>query len=144
MTRESRARWLAFATAATVVLLSALFAFLRNVTPLHPPRTAPAAQAPASPDAAAAAAPDPARLAAGRAAFERLNCAMCHAVAGRGNPSHPLDGVGARLSREALRDFSFGLGTAADTLPGGIVQMKKRASQDVDVEALLDYLEQLR
>jgi mono/diheme cytochrome c family protein len=143
MTRESRARWLAFATAAVVVLLSALFAFLRNVAPLAEPRTAPAAQTPAAP-AAAAAVPDPARLAAGRAAFERMNCALCHSVAGRGNPSHPLDGVGSRLPRDSLRDFSFGLGAAAHTLPGGIVQMKKRAVQDADVDALLDYLEQLR
>jgi hypothetical protein len=33
MTRQSRARWLAFATALLVVLLAALFAWLRNLPP---------------------------------------------------------------------------------------------------------------
>jgi hypothetical protein len=40
MTRESRARWLAFFTAVVVVLLTALFSVLRN---LPMPPTAPAA-----------------------------------------------------------------------------------------------------
>jgi len=48
---------------------------------------------------------DPVRLAAGRATFERLNCAMCRAIAGCGNPSLPLDGVGSRRDRDALLDF---------------------------------------
>jgi len=136
MTRESRARWLALATAALVVLMSALFAALRNLTPLQaPPRQAAPMAAPAPPAA---------QLAAGRAAFDRLNCAMCHSIEGRGNPSHPLDGVGARRSRDALRDWSFGSGAAAGALPTGIAQSKARAEKDPDVEALLDYLQHLR
>ena len=43
MTRQSRARWLAFATAVLVVLLAALFTWLRNLTPAPAAATAPAA-----------------------------------------------------------------------------------------------------
>ena len=42
MTRQSRARWLAFATAVLVVLLAALFTWLRNLTPAPRAATAPA------------------------------------------------------------------------------------------------------
>lgn len=136
MTRESRAKWLAAATAALVVALSALFAALRNLSPLpaHEPQSAAAPPAPAV---------DAARIAAGRAAFERMNCAMCHSIAGRGNPSHPLDGVGSRLDRALLRAWTLGEGEAAAQL-GGIAAMKRRNAADPELDALLDYLQQLR
>lgn len=136
MTRESRAKWLAVATAALVIALSALFATLRNLSPRP-------ARAPQSPAAAPAPPADPARIAAGRAAFERMNCAMCHSIAGRGNPSHPLDGVGGRLDRAQLRAWALGEGEAAAPL-GGIASIKQRNRGDPDLDALLDYLQQLR
>lgn len=138
MTRESRAKWLALATATLVVALSALFAALRNLSPL-PARAPPPAAAPA----AVAPAVDAARIAAGRAAFERMNCAMCHSIAGRGNPSHPLDGVASRHDRESLRAWTLGEGPAAAAL-GGVAAVKRRAAGDPDLDALLDYLQQLR
>lgn len=136
MTREARAKWLAAATAALVVALAALFAALRNLSPL-PPRAPQSAAAPLAP------AVDAARIAAGRAAFERMNCAMCHSIAGRGNPSHPLDGVGARLDRALLRAWALGEGEAVARL-GGIASIKQRNAADPELDALLDYLQQLR
>lgn len=133
MLRESRARWLAFATAGTVVALAALFAWLRN-----PPGEPVSAQAPP------AVAADPVRLAAGREAFTRLGCARCHAIEGVGNPSTPLDGVGARLDATALRDWTLGTGAAAEDLSRGVVRAKSRAADDPDLQALLDYLAQSR
>jgi mono/diheme cytochrome c family protein len=142
MTRQSRAKWLALATAVAVVMLSALFATLRNL-PAHD------APAPAAERALAAPAPtastiDESRRAAGRAAFERLNCGMCHAIAGRGNPASALDGVGARRDRAAMRDWTLGTGTAREQLPAGIANIKARAADDPDLDALVDYLLQLR
>jgi hypothetical protein len=58
MTRATRAKWLALATALVVVLLVALFAALRN-------KPAPAGSAPAGVDAS--------RLALGQRVYERLN-----------------------------------------------------------------------
>lgn len=133
MLRESRARWLAFATAGVVVALAALFAWLRN-----PPGEPADAR---SPPAMAA---DPVRLAAGRAAFSRLGCVRCHAIEGVGNPSTPLDGVGARLDAAALRDWTLGTGAAAEELSRGAVRAKSGAVGDPDLEALIEYLAQSR
>lgn len=134
MTRESRARWLAAATTALVVLLAALFALLHNLPGSPAPATA----------AAPAPLPDPARVAAGERAYARLGCAMCHSIGGRGNPGSPLDGIGARLERRALYEMTTGTGAAAAQLGAGLARRKQRAVGDPDMDALLDYLAQLR
>jgi hypothetical protein len=139
MLRETRARWLAAVTAAAVVALAALFAELRN------PGAAPAAAVGAG-TAAVPARPalEPARQAAGQAAFERLGCARCHALNGVGNPAAVLDGVGARLDRAALRDWTLGEGAAESELPRGVLRSKQRAAQDPELELLLDLLQHSR
>lgn len=133
MTRQSRARWLAFATAVLVVLLAAIFAWLRNLTPAPHlvPRPAPTVTT------------DPTAQ-AGRAAFARAGCTGCHSAEGRGNPSLPLDGVGARLDREGLRAASFALGELESGLPASVVSAKRAHANDPDVDALLAYLQNLR
>lgn len=128
MLRETRAKWLALGTALAVTAGAAAFAWLRNV-PVPPP-------APGMPSATAAAAD----VAHARAAFERLGCAMCHSLGGRGNPASPLDGVGARLDRPAIRDWTLGSGPAREYLPAGIAARKARAADDPDVDVLIDYL----
>lgn len=133
MLRETRARLLAVLTAVLVVLLAALFAWLRNV---QAPAAAPAAATPA--DATSA------RLVEGQRAFERLNCAMCHAIAGRGNPARPLDGVGNRLDPASIRAWAVGAGSARDQLPASIARTKARAADDPGLDALVDYLASLK
>lgn len=141
MLRESRARGLAFATGAVVVGLAALFAWLRN----PPGAGAPAGTVPAAAGPALAPPPaDAARLAAGRAAFRRLDCTRCHAMEGVGNPRSPLDGVGARLDAAALREWSTGTGAARAELPAGALRAKARAAADAELELLIDYLAQSR
>ena len=132
MTRQSRARWLAFATALLVVLLAALFAWLRNLPPALQAGTAAAPKASVTRD-------EP-----GRAAFVRAGCSGCHSAEGRGNPALPLDGVGARLDRESLRDAAFALGSMADGLPAAVVERKRARATDEGAEALLDYLQHLK
>lgn len=132
MLREARARYLAFATVVIVVGVAALFAWARN-----PPGEAAQAVASAAPGNAA-------RLEAGRAAFERLGCTRCHAIEGRGNPARPLDGVGARLDRAALRDWALGTGEASEELSSGVLRAKARAAGDPDLDLLIDYLAQQR
>ena len=132
MTRESRARWLAFATAVLVVLLAALFAWLRNLTPAPQ----------ATPDRPATNIDS--HGAAGRAAFARMGCMACHSAQGRGNPALPLDGVGARRSREQLRAAAFASGAAPRELPSSIAAAKRANANDPEAEALLDYLQRLR
>lgn len=102
--------------------------------------TAPAEPAPA----AAAPAIDPTGTAAGERAYARLGCAMCHAIGGRGNPGSPLDGVGTRLDLKGLYEWSTGTGAAAEQLGAGLARRKQRAVGDPDMDALIDYLAQLR
>jgi mono/diheme cytochrome c family protein len=133
MTRQSRARWLAFATTLLVVLLAAAFATVRN---LYPARVA----TPTSPVVGAA----QQQVEAGRAAFQRMGCVVCHAAERRGNPSLPLDGIGGRRSRDELRAAAFGQGAFAATQRNSVVRIKQARVGDPDTEAVLDYLQQLR
>lgn len=133
MLRNVRARWLAVLTAAIVIALAAVFAWLRNL----PSETG---SSPAVPGAMI----DQTRLAAGRAAFERLGCAMCHSIGGSGNPASPLDGIGSRRDAAAIRDWMLGEGSAREQLPGGVVRLKMRAAGDPDVDALVAFLAQLK
>jgi hypothetical protein len=138
MLRETRAKLLAALTAVLVVWLAALFAWLRNVpAPAQPPPArAPAASVPASADAVP--------LDAAQRAFERLNCALCHAIAGRGNPARPLDGIGARMDAASIRAWAVGTGAARDQLPASIARMKARAADDPELDSLVDYLADLK
>ena len=127
MLRQTRAKWLALATALLVVLIAGAFAALRN------------AKSPGTeqrPVAAKAAQPD-----AGRRAFERLGCGMCHSIGGAGNPASPLDGIGKRLERAELRAWTTATCAARERLPASVVRRKAAAADDPELEALLDYLE---
>lgn len=131
MLRETRAKWLAFVTAVLVVALAALFAWLRNRSEFAPPASAPVG-APAT--------VDDSRSSIAHAVFERLNCAQCHALGGRGNPASPLDGVSNRRDAAAIRDWALGEGSAREQLPTAVVRMKAGAVDDPDLPALIDYL----
>ena len=82
--RRRRARLLAIATGLAVVALAATFAALRAR-----PGAAPSAATPAP----------------GHAVYKRLGCPACHSLGGEGNPRLPLDDVGRRLSRDAIRTW---------------------------------------
>jgi mono/diheme cytochrome c family protein len=131
MRREVRARWLAAATAVTVVALSALFAWLRNV-PMGP-----------APEAASTTVLD-SRVTAGRRAFEDLGCTTCHAIGGVGNRTRPLDGIGGRRDAAAIRAWALGTGEAQSRLPPSVMRVKARAADAAELPALVDYLATLK
>ena len=145
-------------------MLAALFALLHNLprppTPTPATTAAPAAEpdqlaaaqlpagsvptSPATSQPAIVTPPvDPARVAAGQRAYARLNCGMCHSIEGEGNPDNPLDGVGARLGRNALYELTTGTGAAGAQLSAGLARRKQRVVGDPELDALLDYLAQL-
>jgi mono/diheme cytochrome c family protein len=132
MLRETRARWLAAATAAAVVLLAASFAALHN------PRLPAAPALPVEPAA------DTAADEVGRAAFAAMNCTMCHSLAGEGNPSSRLDGIGNRLDRDAIRAWTVGEGPAREALGSSMAQMKSRYADDPRLDSVLDFLARQR
>ena len=43
------------------------------------------------------------KVARGATLFESSKCTICHAVAGKGNAKHPLDGAGARLDAATVK-----------------------------------------
>ena len=131
MRREVRARWLAAITAIAVVVLAALFAWLRNATLVSAP-------APSS------AAMEEVRAVAGRRAFEHLGCATCHSIGGIGNPTRPLDGIGRRRDADAIRAWAVGAGEAQGRLPTTVVRLKSRAADAPELAALVEYLATLK
>lgn len=163
MLRERRARWLALGTACMVVGLAALFAWLRNLPPTDSPppvlsipttapsesptpptaRSLPGPQAIDAPQSQSESATDP-QAAAGLAAFVRLSCSRCHALAGVGNPNLPLDGVGRRLDAAAIRDWALGTGPAREELSAGTLRAKGRAIGNPEIDILIEHLAQSR
>ena len=93
--REKWARRIALLTGGLVLALAVVFALSQN-----PPDRALPARAPPAPVTPAA---DPALVESGRRVYTEQDCARCHAIAGRGNPRSPLDGVGTRLSAAEIR-----------------------------------------
>jgi mono/diheme cytochrome c family protein len=133
MTRKVRARWLAAATTAAVVVFATVFAGLRNVRDeaVSPPSAA--RPSTAATTAAGAARPVP-------PAFERLRCSGCHSIGGIGNPSSPLDGIGARMGADEIRDWTLATGRARGELSARTAQRKSQAADDPELQALIDYL----
>jgi mono/diheme cytochrome c family protein len=142
--REIIARVVTVLTLCVVMSLSFWFAARHNSPAERPRISAPAA--PAKEPVQKPPPPDAATVSRGRAVYAQQNCASCHAVAGEGNPRLPLDGVGAKLTAPALREWITGTGRAAETLSPATVRRKQRVLDlpAADVNALIAYLSTLK
>ncbi|MEO6002670.1 MAG: cytochrome c [Opitutus sp.] len=82
----------------------------------------------------------------GRRIYDDHGCASCHAIAGEGNPRHPLDGVGSRLKATELREWITASGSTADDLAPSVVRRKQsyRELAPTEMEALIAYLGSLK
>ena len=82
----------------------------------------------------------------GEAVYAEQKCALCHSIAGKGNPRGSLDGVGAKLSAEDIRQWivnpkEMTAKTKADRKP----PMKAYPNLSTgDVDALVAYLQTLK
>lgn len=126
MLRQTRAKLLSGVTAVLVAGLAAVFSLVSN---------RPASRVPIDADA---------DVAAGRAAYERLGCALCHSIGDEGTPGSALDGVGARRDAAALHAWITGAPPASDELPDAIASSKARYAGEPDLDALVKYLQTLR
>jgi len=131
--RELWVRIVATLTGMLVIMLALVFAWLQSP---RVPFTAPAV-APAT--------PPPALVEAGRAVYAAQGCAMCHAIAGEGNPRYPLDGAGERRDAAGLRDWILATGAAEAELPARAAGRKQayRALPDEQLGALVAYMQSL-
>jgi mono/diheme cytochrome c family protein len=53
----------------------------------------------------AAAGQDAAQIKRGEEVYAAQKCSMCHSIAGKGSKANPLDGVGAKLSAEDIKQW---------------------------------------
>jgi mono/diheme cytochrome c family protein len=133
--RELLARTLGALTALVVVGLAAAFSLVQN-TPGREQAQPPARQA----------APVAERLAGGRSAYDRNGCAGCHSIGEQGNPRSPLDGVGDRLTRDAIRDWIVASDRVKARLSSGTARIKQSYATLPEQERreLVDLVESLR
>lgn len=139
-----------------VIALSFVFAVRHNpetatATPVSagpPPEPAPTEPAESN-QVVAATDPSPVvnpDLERGRTIYGQQGCATCHAIAGSGNPRHPLDGTGDRWTKEELTHWILGTGVATDELSPAVRRRKQRYQSlpPEDLNALVTYLSSLK
>ncbi len=83
----------------------------------------------------------------GRRLYEKEKCAVCHQIAGRGNQRFPLDGVGSRLSADALRRWfthTIEMEAAKPRKPAIEMSSRKYNFSAADLDALVTYLSSLK
>jgi len=95
---------------------------------------------------AASAAAQDAKVAAGAKLFEAQKCSVCHAVAGKGNVKHPLDGAGTRVSADMIRMWlTDPKGAEAKAGKKAMPPMKSFATlPPADIDALVAYVQSLK
>lgn len=82
----------------------------------------------------------------GQQLFAAQKCSICHAVAGKGNVKHPLDGAGARLDAATVKLWLTDP-KAAEAKTGKVAKppMKSFASLPAaDIDALVAYVLSLK
>lgn len=96
--------------------------------------------------ATSAAAQDSPQIERGKAVYAEQKCGMCHAVEGKGNKQHPLDGVGAKLSTADIRKWITNPKEMEAALPAKPkMPMKAYPSLKAeDLDALVAYLGSLK
>ncbi|HSJ24753.1 MAG TPA: cytochrome c [Longimicrobiales bacterium] len=82
---------------------------------------------------------------AGQRVFRANTCERCHSVAGAGSPRYPLDGVGARRSRDELRAWTVGDDVVQDSISPSALRAKQRFRQlpAEEMRVLLAYMASL-
>ncbi len=127
--REHMARLLALLSAALILLAVLAFGAIQNKS-----------------DAEADAPLDPERITAGKSVYEMNGCSMCHAIAGEGDPQYPLDGVGARLGPQQLRQNIAPTPDMQSKFAEIVFEMKQgyHDLSEADMSDLVAYLRSLR
>lgn len=92
----------------------------------------------------AASAQDP-KVAAGQKVYTNQKCALCHSVAGKGNPKGALDGVGSRLGADDIRLWiadakTMTINTKAERKP----EMRSYTLSPDEIGALVAYMQSLK
>ncbi|HEY2431053.1 MAG TPA: cytochrome c [Vicinamibacterales bacterium] len=93
------------------------------------------------------AAQDAAQVKKGQEVYTAQKCSMCHQVAGKGNKANPLDGVGAKLSADDIKEWIHDPVAAtakAKSTKKPPMPAKYKNLPAADVDALVAYLQSLK
>lgn len=97
--------------------------------------------------AVSAAAQDDAKVKQGQKVYAAQKCQACHAIAGKGSKANPLDGVGAKLSADDIRQWI----TNPTEMAAKAKSAKKPPMQDkygslpaADLDGLVAYMQSLK
>ena len=96
---------------------------------------------------AAGARADEAQIKRGQEVYAAQKCQMCHAIAGKGNKSNPLDGVGAKLSADDIKQWITHPAEAtakAKSTKKPPMPAKYGSLPAADVDALVAYMQSLK
>ena len=86
-----------------------------------------------------------AKVERGKKLYADNKCSLCHAIADQGNKKGPLDGVGAKLSADEIRQWiTDAKGMTAKTNAQRKPVMKVYTLPAEDVDALVAYLSSLK
>ena len=83
----------------------------------------------------------------GEAVYTAQKCSLCHQIAGKGNKASPLDGVGAKLSADDIRQWiTHPTEAAAKAKSTKKPPMPNRYSKlpPADIDSLVAYLASLK
>lgn len=90
---------------------------------------------------------DAAQIAKGQAVYVAQKCSMCHGIAGKGSKSNPLDGVGAKLSADDIKQWithPVDAAAKAKSTKKPLMPAKWASLPAADLDALVAYLSSLK
>jgi mono/diheme cytochrome c family protein len=90
---------------------------------------------------------DDAQAKKGEAVYTAQKCSVCHQIAGKGNKANPLDGVGAKLTAEQIKQWIVdpaAAATAAKSTKTPKMPAKYKTLPVADVDALVAYMQSLK
>jgi len=90
---------------------------------------------------------DPAAVKRGEQVYTAQKCQLCHSVAGKGNKTNPLDGIGAKLSADEIRQWitqPTEMTTKMKSTKKPPMPNKYSGLPAADVDALVAYMQSLK
>jgi mono/diheme cytochrome c family protein len=94
-----------------------------------------------------AAAQDAAQVKHGQEVYAAQKCQTCHAIAGKGSKTNPLDGVGAKLSPDETRQWivnPIDMAAKVKSQKKPPMPNKYASLPPADVDALVAYMQSLK
>ena len=83
----------------------------------------------------------------GQDVYTAQKCQMCHAIAGKGNKSNPLDGIGGKLSADDIKQWithPTDAAAKAKSTKKPPMPAKYGSLPPADIDALVAYLQSLK